>query len=50
MILKVQMEKTDGKDIHFVSFCKMVATDTIYFAIIYKTSCSTALKFIRSNI
>lgn len=47
MILKVQMEKTDGKD--FVSFCKMVATDTIYFAI-YKTSCSTALKFIRSNI
>lgn len=48
MILKVQMEKTDGKD--FVSFCKMVATDTIYFAIIYKTSCSTALKFIRSNI
>lgn len=49
MILKVQMEKTDGKDIHFVSFCKMVATDTIYFAI-YKTSCFTALKFIRSNI
>lgn len=49
MIFKLQMEKTDGKDIHFVSFCKMVATDTIYFAI-YKTSCSTALEFIRSNI
>lgn len=49
MILKVQMEKTYGKDIHFVSFCKMVATDTMYFAI-YKTSCSTALEFIRSNI
>lgn len=49
MILKVQMEKTDGKDIHFVSFCKMVTTDIMYFAI-YKTSCSTALEFIRSNI